>query len=124
MAKRRSRYVVSQGVVRPVSMSVYRNAVRQVRPGNRDLFTLSTVRPVVRSIARTLVNPSAPRRQARQVQKSVLKSVVTPREYSQLHNCGREWRKLLAWRSAQGNGRKRTRREKRNNKRNFDRNDC
>lgn len=67
----------------------------------------------------------APKRFARQVRKEYLRSVVTPVEYKKIHNCKREWSRLLSWRSAQGNGqRKRSERELQKSRLNFKRRDC
>lgn len=66
----------------------------------------------------------SPRRQARIRNNLFLRAVLPGPVYRKVHDCKREWSKLLSWRSGQGGGRKRTRRELRNNKRNFQARDC
>lgn len=66
-----------------------------------------------------------PRRQERQLKKSFLQKVLPKEVYHKVHDCKKEWSKLLSWRSAQGSGgRRRSRKELKNSKRSFDRKDC
>lgn len=67
---------------------------------------------------------NAPNRYFRKRRNELLYDVVGGEVYHKIHNCKREWRKLLAWRSGQGGGRKRTDRELQNNKQSFIRKDC
>lgn len=63
-------------------------------------------------------------RDVRQARNLFMQKVLTPHEYKSVHNCKREWSKLLSWRSGLGAGRKRTQRELQNNKQSFKRKDC
>lgn len=71
-----------------------------------------------------ILSMQAPRRQARVRKAQIMKTVLGNEGYKKLHDCKREWRKLLSWRSAQGSGRNRTSRELKNNHESFKRKDC
>lgn len=67
---------------------------------------------------------AAPGRIRRRLQAMSLRRMF-PDSYEQMHNCTKEWRKLLSWRSSQGSGsRKRSKLEMNNNRNNFKRRDC
>lgn len=67
----------------------------------------------------------SPRRQARIQQNKFLKSVLPKEVYEKVHDCKREWQRLLSWRASQGNGsRSRNIRELKNSKRTFRKRDC
>lgn len=66
----------------------------------------------------------SPRRQARVRRNLFLKSVFPKEVYEKIHDCKREWSKVLSWRSQRGSGRKRTQRELKNNQQNFKKRDC
>lgn len=66
---------------------------------------------------------AAPNRAARKARNYTLQ-VAFPKVYEKVHNCKKEWGKLLSWRSGQGAGRKRSPRELRNNHSNFLKKDC
>lgn len=67
--------------------------------------------------------PLAPRRLARKIRNNILQKTF-PEAYQKLHNCKREWRKVLSWRSGQGSGRKRTSVELQKSKKSFIDRDC
>lgn len=67
----------------------------------------------------------SPRRQARVQQNLFLKSMLPKEVYNEVHNCKREFSKVLAWRASRGPGSKRrSQKELRNSKRNFIKRDC
>lgn len=68
----------------------------------------------------------APKRFERKRRESQLLSLYGPRVYEVIHNCKRGWSRLLSWRASRagGSARKRTARELRNNKSNFNKRDC
>lgn len=69
---------------------------------------------------------SSPRRAVRQTTNLILKSIA-PKLYTKVHNCKREWSKLLSWRSSQSSGgskKLRSKREMRASKSNFNKRDC
>lgn len=80
-------------------------------------------RNVVRAIQHRMVSPINTRREVRHI-GHLATAVAAPLVYRDVHNCNLEWRKLLSWRSKQGPGRKRTRRELKNSRRFFLSRDC
>lgn len=67
---------------------------------------------------------NAPKRFTRRVIAEGLVTAFGLEAYHKFHNCRKEWRKLLSWRSGQGAGRKRSQRELRNNHSTFIKKDC
>lgn len=68
----------------------------------------------------------APKRAARIRLHGSIRSIIGKQAYSQIHDCKKEFKTLLSWRSAQGGGakRKRSNRELKTNERNFYKRDC
>lgn len=118
--------------------------VKQRRLANYELNSIIRSEPVIRIIdrrrdyanrrrvelaritkgfARHIRITEAPKRTIRRTKLQIAKNIF-PDAYEKLHSCKKEWKKTLAWRSAQGAGRKRTKRELQNNKKSFDKRDC
>lgn len=107
----RSRLTFNEPVIR-VFDRIGRYNERRSRRDNR-----------IRKIAKLAAQ--SPRRKARVQQNMFLKSVLPKEVYEKVHDCKREWSKLLSWRSAQGSGsRRRSRNERQRNKAAFERRDC
>lgn len=67
----------------------------------------------------------APKRAARKAFHQKLARVVGKEAYHQMHDCKKEFSKLLSWRASRGNGqRKRSKRELHQSRQNFMRRDC
>lgn len=67
----------------------------------------------------------APKRAMRKSRNEIIKRTLGKEIYHQIHDCKREFSKLLSWRSSQGGGgRKRSRKELRNNRTSFLKRDC
>lgn len=111
-----NRYVST--VVRPISRSVSRSSFA---------FNNFSVRPRIRSVVPNLQRRAvvAPNRLRRKENVRVLKTVL-PEVYKQVHNCKKEWSRLLSWRSSRSTGgnKVRSRMEREKSKSNFYRRDC
>lgn len=66
----------------------------------------------------------APRRAARKKRHDAIRRAVGTEMYSRIHDCKREFSKLLSWRSSRGGGKSRSPRELRKNKEAFMKRDC
>lgn len=127
MSKNRNRRRQAMNVRHLNRMQI--NTILQMEPyirvhDRRPSFVTRQRQHIARTrIAQKLMSQS-PRRQARVRQNLFLKSVLPKEVYKKVHDCKREWRTLLSWRAAQGSGRSRSIREKRNSKSNFQKRDC
>jgi len=72
----------------------------------------------------SVLSQTAPNRYARKARHQALQKAIGQDAYRKIHDCKAQFRRLLSWRSAQGAGRKRTRRELQNNKSSFHLKDC
>lgn len=117
-----SRFIAARELAR--SRSIYNEPIIRVFPRIDDYYSRrDTAYRNMRKSAKYAAQ--SPKRQSRVKTNLFLQKVLTKEAYETIHDCKKEWSKLLSWRSGRGNStRRRTSKERITSKRNFTKRDC